>query len=209
MIRWVWCAPMSMTLTVIALDLGRFRAAQGSRDADLLHRVLAKKRDTLDDHDRYFRDRLQLRPYTPLATAMEQIVNGEVDTHLRPLFQFEHAAAILAGVLGEALDADWFAEVRSGFLAAVDAVVRVAGPAWPALRDVLCRGPLLDVPLDPAMPLGTGYLTADEVQVAAAAAERIDLDELAGSDVAAEAAAQYRDWLREARGIEQDLFFHC
>src|SRR5262249_53369055 len=110
--------------------------------------------------------------------------------------------------LGEALDADLFAEVRAEFLDAVDAVVRAAGPAWPALRDVLCRGPLLDVPLDPAMPLGTGYLATGEVQAAAVTAERADLDDPTGAAVAAEAAAQSRDWLREARAIGRGLFFH-
>jgi hypothetical protein len=214
---------MSRDLYVSALDLAQLRAIQGSGDQALLNRVLEKNRGRIAIHDEYFRNFPCVVQYTPLAEAIGQIVRGQVDQDLTPRFQFEHGAALLADSLGEPLEAGLFAECAPAFWAEVDTVICrrlvLAGramAAWPALADVLKRGPYLDVPLDPIWRLGSGYLTTGELRAAASAAEACNLEDpdtdcedLRWPDAALEAAAQYRGWLHHAAERGAGLFFHA
>jgi hypothetical protein len=214
---------MSRNLYVSALDLEKFRSVQGSRDEALLDSALDRNRELIVEHDRYFRTFPGITRYTPLAEALAQIVRGEVDRTLSPLFQFEHAAALLADFLGERLDADQFVESAPALWDEVDAVIRrrllaasQADFAWPTLAGVLKRGSCLNIPIDPAWPLGSGYLTADEVRTATPTAVACDLetlddtlDDLQWPEEALDAATQYRSWLLQAAAKGVGLYFHA
>jgi hypothetical protein len=213
---------MSRDLYVSKLDLEKFRAVQGSGDEELLRRLLEDKRVEIEQLDRHFRELTAPHPYVPLAVALEQIINGRIDEGSTPRFPFESAAALIADHLGEPLENTWLFEAKESFWREVDLVIRkrrraagVPKSVWPAFHELLERGPLLAVPLDPELPLGTGYLTASEVQEAASATERVDLEDAEGLDdltwpeEALEAAWEYRGWLREASADGRGLFFHC
>ena len=214
---------MSSDLHVSALDLNQLRALQGSGDEALLASILERNHDYLMDHNEYFRGFPGVQRYTPLAEAVKQIVRGQIDPDLTPRFQFEHAAALLADSLGEQLDASLFAECTPAFWDEVDTVIGrrlvAAGQpeeAWPALAQILERGPYLDIPLDPPWRLGSGYLTASEVSAAAKAAEACELaepdetlEDLKWAEEALEATSQYRDWLRHAAATGVGLYFHA
>lgn len=213
---------MSRDLYVSALDPEQLRALQGSGNQALLASLLDDNRDRVSDHDEYFRTFPGVARYVPLAEALGQIVYGRVNRDLTPIFQFEHAAALLADSLGERLPANLFAECTPAFLDEVDVVIRrrliTAGQsdtAWPALAEILKRGPCLDIPLDPQWPLGSGYLKADEVCTAAKAAgvcalEDLDdaLNDLQWPEEALDAANQYRSWLCRAAAKRVGLYFH-
>jgi hypothetical protein len=213
---------MSRDLHVSAIDLARFRAVCGSEDEDLLASVLERTADHLARHDDFFRGFGGPAVYVPLAEALAQIIRGRMDPTLTPTFQFEHAVGLLADTLGEPLDAELFMEAAQEFWDEVDTVIRrqsvEAGQGetvWPGLEAVLKRGPYLPVPLDPVWPLGSGFLTAEEVGAAAEAAEACQLDssqaldDLRWPDDAVDAADQYRDWLRYAASRSVGLFFHA
>jgi hypothetical protein len=214
---------MSRNLYVSALDLGQLRAIQSSGDQELLSRVLERNRSRILHHDEYFRSFPGVVRYTPLTEAVGQIVRGQVDSDLTPRFQFEYAVALLADALGEPLESGFFAECAPVFWVEVDTFIcrrlilaGQATTAWPALADVLKRGPYLDVPLDSAWRLSSGYLTTGEVRAATSAANACDLvdpakkcQDLRWPDDALEAAAQYRSWLRQAAERGTGLFFHA
>ncbi|MGH9895286.1 MAG: hypothetical protein ACREA0_25535, partial [bacterium] len=160
--------------------------------------------------------------FLSLPSAMEQIVLGTIDPNAAPKFQFEHAAVLLADSLGERLDATFFEDTRTALWDEVDSVISArqandsgAASSWPTLSQVLDRGPLLKVPLDSSMPLGTGYLTKLEVAQAWEAAENLDLEseeglpELEWTDEALEGARVYRQWLEQTTRGDLGLFLHC
>src|SRR5262249_11716990 len=80
--------------------------------------------------------------------------------------------------------------------------------------ELIERGPYLDVPIDAAMRVGSGYLTADEVGRAAAALRDLDFTADVGRrlewlDEAVKGAEQYRAWILEAARRGLALFMHC
>jgi hypothetical protein len=205
------------------LDIERFRSLQGSNDDALLASVLDRSRDLIARHDEYFRGFPDVVRYAPLAEAIEQILRGKIDSGLTPLFQFEHAAALLADTLGERLDAGLFSECAPAFWDEVDTVIRrrlsAAGhpeSAWPPLSKILERGPCLEIPLDPRWPLGSGFLDAGAVRTAAEVSETLDLEDQDGTtedlewpEEALDASRQFRGWLRRAAGKGSGLYFHA
>jgi hypothetical protein len=213
---------MSRDLHVLLLDTMQFQAVQGSGNHALLERILEDCRTRIDAHDRYFRDDMKLIPYMPLADALRQIVNGEIDPNFHPRFQFEHAASLLADALGEELDSDLLMESRPALWNEADFVLRsrsrqaaVPNGSWPPFCALLERGPLLNVPLDePKMRLGSGYLTAVEAERALEAAERVELETESGFEdlrwpgLALEIVRTYRQWLKQASASGEGLFFH-
>jgi hypothetical protein len=213
---------MSRDLHISMLDLERLRIVQGGGDKKLLQMILEEKRFQIECDDEHFRNLTAPDPYTPLATALQQIIDGRIDEHLTPRFQFNHAASLIADFLGEPLETTWLSEAKEAFWHDVDVVIqrrRDAGHilefVWPTLDELLGRGPLLDVPLDPEFPSRTGYLTAREVERAAVAVQRVDLEnsdglnDLRWSAEALDAAEEYRGWLRAAAANRLGLFFHC
>jgi hypothetical protein len=211
---------MSVDLIVTALDLDRFRAAQGSRDVALLRHVLAAKETDIAKHDEYFQDEDTTGRYQPLGTAIQQIIYGTIDENLEPLFQFEHGAATIADVMGEVLDSDVLVEAKEDFWREVNILIRECRKAsnhtaagWPTLDAVLSRGPVLDVPLA-RLRLGTGHMTRREVRnVTALMPDRVEIPAAAAKrltwpDQALEAVQGYRDWIRIAADRGLGLFFH-
>jgi hypothetical protein len=213
---------MSQTLYISAIDLDRLVAVFGSDDTAMLDAVLRRAAVQTQRHDVYFATFPDVTVYRPLAEALEQIVRGAPDPHFSPLFQFEHAAALLADTLGKPLDAECFKETSPSFSDDVDelisAAVKEAGQqeaVWPSLASVFRRGTCFDIPLDQKWPLGSGYLTGSEVESAAAVAEACDLAAAAGilqdlrwPDDTVSAAEQYVDWLRHAAVDRRGLYFH-
>jgi hypothetical protein len=213
---------MSRDLYVLLLDLDKLKGVQGSGDRRLLKRILREKEAELLGYDECFRKDPALAPYAPLATAIEQIIIGPLQRQRTLHFQFEAAAAMIADILGKPLASEPLMEARERFWVEVDTVIRkkrtTAGlpkSGWPMLAEILKRGPLLKVPLDRRMRLGTGYLTAEEVRNAFAATGRSNLedtqglDKLTWPDLAMEAVRQYQNWLRQAAAKKLGLFFHC
>ncbi len=203
------------------LDLAKFKAIQGSKDEGLVNAIRQTREEEIRHHDDYFRDWVDGNSYSSLMVAVEQIVNGRVDSKLAPMFQFEHAAAIIADVVGHSLDADLLTEAKEAFWDEVDLMIKkyrskahIKKSIWPTLREILNRGPLLDIPLDTRTRLGTGYLTASEVQKANDVVNNIDLEvgiglNLTWPEEAQEAVESYRGWIRTAYTSGLALFFHC
>lgn len=214
---------MSRDLYVSAVDLEQLCAVQGSGNEALLASILERNQDYIAEHDEYFRGFPGVPRYAPLEEALKQIVRGQIDPDFTPRFQFEHATALLADSLGERLDANLFAECTPAFWDEVDTLIGrrlvAAGQpetAWPALAQILERGPCLNIPLDLQWRLGSGYLTTGEVSTAAKAAEACELVEsdntlenLKWPEEALEAASQYRDWLRHAGASGVGLYFRA
>jgi hypothetical protein len=213
---------MSANLYVYALDFTTFSAVQGSRDAQLLKFIHAEKGKYMAAHDDYFRSWVQADPFLPLSKAVEQIIHGTIDVQATPRFQFEHAAVVIAASLGERLDTDFFLETNPELWDEVDEVIQtrvtaaaLADPFLPGLAEVLDRGPLLQVPLDSSMRLGTGYLTYQEIMHIWTVVHHVDLDNeeglaaLSWPDEALEGAKVYRSWLEQATVKKCGLFFHC
>ena len=213
---------MSRDLYVCMIDLEKFKSVAGSGDRELLERVLHDRQDLIAAHDEDYRESWPLESYTPLSVALGQIITGTIDPGLTPRFQFEHAVALLADALGEPLETIAFLETRAPFWEEINRVIRQRSRAarlpdsdWPTLDELLERGPLLEVPIDPSLRLGTGYLTGGEIERAAAAVACVDLESTEGLDnltwpeEALEAAEEYRGWLREAASRRLGLFFHC
>jgi hypothetical protein len=210
---------VSTDLAVYQLDLVSLRAVQGGQDWSLAERVLSENAARIHQHDRFYQSKYQ--PYWPLGEAVAAIVSGKVDSRKQPLFQFEHAAALIAATLGDPLDAGVFMESTSTLWSDVEALLeerlsRAGEPTTLAqtLDSLLDRGPYLDVPIDQINPLGTGYLLADEVNGWRAAFAKMDLDEtgvetLPTGVVALEALRTVRDWLDAAAHSRQGLFFHA
>lgn len=211
---------MSQDLVVIAIDLDRFQAVFGSRDKRLLESVLTTKALEIAHHDEYFRDWVETGQYRSMREAIEQIVDGRPQRSFQPLFQFEHAAAMLADVMGEPLESDPFIEVKEDFWDEVNdtisecrSLTRIPSVTWPTLDEALARGPLLDVPLD-KVRLGTGYLKASEVQAASVAIPENALipqgwlERLTWPEETLVAMQAYRDWIHVACERERGLFFH-
>jgi hypothetical protein len=212
---------MSRDLVVSMLDLGRFAAVFGSCDGALLEHILSSRREQIVAHDNYLRLWEDPVTYTSLTVAIEQIIDGDVEHTLEPLFQFEHAAGLIAEVLGEPLESDFLSGASEDFWDEVDAVVEgyrrvhsIPPTVLWTVGKLIERGPYLDVPIDPGMRVGSGYLTADEVGRTAAAlsdqhftadvAERLEW-----TDDAVDAAEQYRSWIFEAARRGLALFVHC
>lgn len=211
---------MSRDLYVAALDLDAFRRVQGSRDAALVERVRAEKARMIEAADDFFRRSTCAHDLAVLA-ALARIVDGAVTRASKPEPQYEHAAALLADTLGEAVDNELVREAVPDFYVPVDSAIRqrtrAAGlprAAWPALEEVMGRGPLLDIPLDGTCRLGTGYLTHVEIAAALETAEQVELGDPASlqgvrwPEEALEIASAYRDWLRAADRRSVGLFLH-
>lgn len=186
----------------------------------MAERVLSENAARIHEHDKFYQNKYQ--PYYPLGEAVTAIVAGKVDSRNKPLFQFEHAAALIAATLGDPLDAGAFMESTSTLWSDVEALLeerlsRAGEPTTLAqtLDSLLDRGPYLDVPIDQLNPLGTGYLLADEVNRWRAAFAKMDLDDETGVEtlatgiVALEALRTVRDWLDAAAHGRQGLFFHA
>jgi hypothetical protein len=212
---------MSRDLVVSMLDLGRFAAVLGSRDRPLLDHILSSRREQIVAHDDYLKLWEDPATYTSLTGAIERIFDGRVEHTFEPLFQFEHAAGLIADVLGEPLESDLLSGASEDFWEEVDAVlegyrqVHSIPPAvlW-TLRELIARGPYLEVPIDAGMRVGSGYLTADEVGRTAAALRDQDFtadvaQRLEWPDEAVEGAEQYRDWIFQAARRGFALFMHC
>jgi hypothetical protein len=212
---------MSRNLYVYRIDLEQFGAIAGSRDKPFLHRILDQKRDEITFHDKYFGSAAGHGSYTPLARALEHLIDGTIDRDIRPLFQYEHAAVLIAAAIGESLDSDVLMESSPAFCQEVDRVIEKRGRAsgvspaqWPRLAKLLERGPYLKVPLDTKMRLGTGYVTKEEAKRARKATVKVDLESLAGMEEfhwpqqALEAAQAYREWLLRADEGGRGLFLH-
>lgn len=214
---------MSRSLYVSSIAIDRLVAVFGSADTALLDRVKHDAAERLRRHDAYFATFPGVAVYHPLAEALELIVRGKPDPRFTPLFQFEHAAAVLADTLGEPLDSDLFQECSPSFWDDVDeaigralAATRQSSGSWPAIAALLARGSCLPIPRDPAWPLGSGFLRHDEVARAAAAADACDLDALATviqdlnyPDDTIAALEQYREWLRHAAEAGRGLYLHA
>jgi hypothetical protein len=211
---------MSQDLFVCTLDLDILHTIYGSGNQKLLRKILRARKQQIADHDDYWGK--QMSPYLPLSAAIQQIIAGEIDTQVQPLFQFEHAVALIADTLGEALNSDVFLEISADFWSEIDCLLKclrrqehIPKLVWPTLDELLKRGPFLKVPLDRKMPLGTGYLTASEVQKASEKVRGVEpekcmnLEELIWPDEASEAVRIYHDWIREAAKKKLGLFFHC
>src|ERR1700760_4362453 len=178
---------MSRDLYVYSLDLERLRSLQGSRDLDFLNRLLEIKKERIQKHDDYFRQVLDMDSLFPLQKALEQIICNQIDDGVVPLFQFEHAVALLASSLGKPLGSELMLDVKSALWDEVDSTVRIklrmaglAESALPTFGEILKRGPLLEIPIDPDLPLGSGYLWKDEVQHYVRIAEAVDVDDTFG-----------------------------
>jgi hypothetical protein len=211
---------VSIDLVVSALDLSRFQSAQNSKDEELLQLVLTTKELEIASHDEYFRDWVAAGRYQSLGVAIRQIIYGTIDAALEPLFQFEHGASAIADVIGTRLETDVLMEAKEDFWEEVNIAIGecrklslVSATEWPTLDEVLTRGPLLDIPLA-SLRLGTGYLTASEVQNAdSAIPQQVELppeimDPLTWPDDALEAVQGYRDWISTAAELGLGLFFH-
>lgn len=208
---------MSVSLHVLLLDLAKFKAIQGSGDHRLLRKILREKKEDSADQDEF----LSSDDLT-VAEAIGHVIDGKIDPKARPLFQYEHAAAVIADTIGEVLDSGPLEAGRTDFWDEVDQVIRtrlrkVRAPksAWPGLSELLDRGPLLKIPVDRENPLGTGFLTAREVVRALRISETFDLESREGlgklrwPQEALEGACFYRGWLKFAGRRGLGLFFHC
>ena len=211
---------MSRNLWVSAIDLDMLKGAAGSRRTDLFDAVMASRRDVISLHDRRWK---RMYPgYTPIEAALRRVIDGAITTDLVPLFQYEHAVALLADTLGTPLDASAFNEAAATLYRDVEALVRAAvrdtGPpehACFSVDEVLRLGPPIPVPLDPEMPLGSGYMTRDEVSACRRALGGADLErvarripELTWPREALEGALQYKRWMEDADRRSFGLFLH-
>jgi hypothetical protein len=200
------------------LDLEKFRAVQGSGDRSLLREITTKARAEIENYDRQFLE--SEGGAQPLAEVIAQIIDGRLDPDT-PRFQFEGAAAMIADAMGEPLPVESLREARGAFCDEVDDLIaalrdvnRIGKTTLLPIGRVLERGPLLKVPLDPKMGLGTGYLTGPEVNRATRALARVDLDQPVGGkrltwpELANDAVKEYRAWLRSASTHALGLFMH-
>src|SRR5262245_33588926 len=172
---------MSLDLYVCMLDLEKFRAVLGSGDRNLLRRITRQLRAEIESYDAYF---LGSEPGAqPLAVVIAQIIDGKLDPST-PRFQFEGAAVMIADALGELLPVETLREASGAFCDEVDYLIAflrdvngIAPKTLPTIGEILERGPLLKIPLDPKMRLGSGYLTTREVTRAHSAIMCLDLDQ--------------------------------
>lgn len=183
-------------------------------------RVVDENRELIAEHDQFYQG--GLAHYLPLAKAVGQIIDNKVDLHAEPLFQYEHAAALIAATLGETLDPGMLRESHPDLWQDADTLLRdrlakagLEQSALLSLDSLLSRGSALEIPLDPLNPLGSGYLTSEEVQQAREAFGRIDLNDeseleglLFGED-ALEVARSYSSWIAEAASDGIGLYFHA
>ncbi len=213
---------MSVDIYVSMLNLQKFQAIERSNDRELLRKIKNDHEKDIIDRDEYFRNILSIEPYLPLNVAIEQIIFGQSYRKISPCFQYEHAAAIIADTMGEHLDTASFQECNRDFLEEVELLIRnglsvanLPESGWPVMSTILERGPLLKIPMDPEMQLGTGYLTDKEVQKIAGVANKVDLEKvcllatLSWSEDSLQAVKDYRRWLRIAEKKRLGLFFHC
>ena len=212
---------MSLSLYVYRLDFDGYLSAQRSGDAALAARVLAEHAELVAEHDAEYRTRFAA-PYLTLSDAVRQIILGGVDPAARPLFQYEHAAVLIAATLGDPLDAGPLNESHASLWGEADALLlrllARAGLGSDALTPpshLLSRGPALDVPLDPVNPLGTGYLTPEEVRNGRAVFSQLgvtdqsETEEDEGDEEVLEAILAYSGWLAGAEAAGRGLFFHA
>lgn len=212
---------MSLSLHVYRLDFDGYLSAQRSGDAALAARVLAEHAGLIAEHDAEYRPRFA-PPYLTLSDAVRQIILGGVEPAARPLFQYEHAAVLIAATLGDPLGAGPLNESHASLWEEADALLprllARAGLAPDALTPpghLLSRGPGLDVPLDPLNPLGTGYLMPEEVRRGCGVFSRLALtDESATAsdeedEEVLEVILTYSGWLAEAEAVGRGLFFHA
>jgi len=209
---------VSLDLFVSALDLTRFRAVQGSGDRDLLGQIITKARAEIENYDRQF---LDSEPGAqPMAAVIAQIVVGKLEPRT-PRFQFEPASAMIADALGHPLSVETLREARGAFCDEVDDLIGalrrangIAATALLSIGKILERGPLLKVPQDARLGLGTGYLTFREVSRASRALARIDLNRRIGGkrlkwpDLSRDAVGEYLGWLQSAAAEKLGLFMH-
>lgn len=211
---------MSRDLFVCAIDLDRLNAVYGSEDQKLLRKILRTCKQQIADHDEYWER--EMSPYLSLSVAIQQIINGEIDTQAQPRFQFEHAVNFIADTLGESLDSEVLMESNPDFWDEIDFLIKclrrqrhIPKSEWPTLDEILNRGPFLKVPLDRKMRLGSGYLTASEVQNANEKVQCVemedyeDLEKLTWPTEVCDAVQQYKDWIQKAARKKLGLFFHC
>lgn len=209
---------MSLDLYVCAIDLMKFCAVFGTGDRKLFNCITSKRRAEIVSYDNYF---LGSEPSVkPIESVIKQIIDGKLDPDT-PKFQYEGAAAIIADVIGEPLPVETLREAKAAFCDEVDRVIiavrdsnRIAARTLPSIGEILLRGPLLKVPLDPKMRLGIGYLTIHEVNRACTALTRANLKRgLEGSHLkwralTQEGVAEYRKWLTSAVERKRALFLH-
>lgn len=211
---------MSLNLSVYKLEIPRLRAVQGSSDRVLLLRVIDENRELIEQHDQFYRS--GAARYLSLADAVGQIIEGVVDEQAEPLFQFEHAAALIAGTLGEVLDPGLLRESHPELWEDADTFLQdqlvkagFAQSAFLSLESLLSRGPVLEIPIDPLNPLGSGYLTGEEVQQALEVFGSIDLGDdgalgtLLYDEEALDVVRSYSSWIADAARDALGLYFHA
>jgi hypothetical protein len=205
---------------VYRIDIEALRAKHGSGDQALVERVLREHRELIEEHDRHFGD--DSPRYLPLSEALKQVVNAATRETAEPLFQYEHAVTLLVATLGQPLDQGPFNESHPHLWSDADLVLRdrlhragLPDDAVPPMDYLLERGPAVDVPLSPLNPLGTGYLTRQEVLEARASFQTVDLeedrvpDDVAVAEEAVDAVRAYAGWVAEAAAANLGLFFHA
>jgi hypothetical protein len=208
---------MSASLHAYTIQTRAFREVVGSRDDQLLTRILREHRAWLSEHDAYLKGYITVTPFLTLAEALSQILAGSIDDHASPLFQYEHAAALIAATIGTRLDDECFEETNPILWDEVDEVLRLGIGEVSfevTIASLLARGPLLEIPLDSSRRLGTGYLLENEACAAAASAsnpseESIEQLELCWPDDAYDGAMLFRSWLMTAAQSGRGLFIHC
>lgn len=211
---------MSLDLYVYKLDIAQLRAVQGSGNRALLERVLSEQRELIEEQHETVQE--EAVPHLRLGDALEQIIQGKIDETLRPLFQYEHAAALIAATLGDPLDPGLLRESHGVLWGEADVVLhdrlRRAGfpsSVLPPINHLLDRGPALDVPIDPLNPLGTGYLLTEEVKKAHDVFKKLDLEDdsypshVTLGDEALEVVQTYSGWVAAAVAADLGLFFHA
>ena len=209
-----------MGLNVYKLDLDQFRAIQGSGYSDLIEQVLEKNHDLIEEHDKIHSG--CFTQYLTLAEAIRQIIGGKINKSAVPLFQYEHAAALIAATIGEPLDPGLLREGKPVLWEEADIVLRdrlrregLPESAFPSIDHLFDRGPLLEVPIDLLNPLGTGYLTAEEVRQAKELIRSLNLDDkiglecLSSGEEALDVLRSYCSWIIDAAETGHSLFFHA
>jgi hypothetical protein len=210
---------MSRTLTAVAVDIDKLRKVPGSNDKRLLARVLAGQAEDIAFHDEFFGK--SKHHYLPIGQAIEQLIRGQMDGNATPLFQYEHALAMIAEVLGEVLDNDAFTDCHSDYWREINSAVRqvrksakLSALVAPTPDEALRRGSCVPIPLDRRNPLGTGHLEKAACAASAAALSTLDLTRLIDSgkleyvEETEAALIQYTEWLKAASKSRRGLYLH-
>lgn len=138
---------MGYSHNFFAIDIGKLRSVYGSKDRELLAKILENKAEDIDDNNAFFEDEIADGEMPDTAMALAQIFHAEVQSNVEGAM-YGYALQMLADYMGQLVEGGEYG------------VAAVRDQPFDSL--LLQSGPPIPIPVPSDFP-EIGFLSLDQI----------------------------------------------